>query len=318
MPFTVGGHIASVGAMDAQPLHSWIFAAAGPALDAANNPATTNAMTSGKLLTRDEVFKLATDYGPKALGALFMIVAGLFVARWVGKLLDRGLSKREMEPPLRMLMVRFAKLLVLLLASLMAIQQLGFALLPLIAGLGVAGVGVGLAMQGVLSNLVAGLTIIFVRKFRVGEYIEINGVHGQVETIELFSTTLTRWDRSRLLIPNRKIVGEIIHNFGFIRRADLSVGVSHQADLKRAIEIVRGVVARNPRVVKDPAPIVGVAEVGESRILLTIKPWSSVNDYGIMQAEVNQGVIEALRDAGIGIPLPQREVRLLSAGGTPP
>jgi small conductance mechanosensitive channel len=229
----------------------------------------------------------------------------------------RGLIKREMEPPLRMLLVRFAKLVVLLLAALMAIQQLGFKLLPLIAGLGVAGVGVGLAMQGVLSNLVAGLTIIFVRKFRVGEYIEINGVHGQVETIELFSTTLTRWDRSRLLIPNRKIVGEIIHNFGFIRRADLFVGIGYQSDLKRAIEIVRGVVARNPRVVKDPAPIVGVAEVGDSQIVLNIKPWSSVSDFGIMQAEVNQAVIEALRDAGMELPVRRREVRLIPEAATP-
>ena len=297
--------------MDAQSFSAWLLAAAGPNLAATNNPASTNAASSGKILTREEVFKLATDYGPKALGALLVIIAGLFVARWVGNLLMRGLKKREMEPPLRMLLVRFAKLLVLMVAIMMAIQQLGFELLPLVAGLGVAGVGVGLAMQGVLSNLVAGLTIIFVKKFRVGEYIEINGVHGQVDMIELFSTTLVRADRSRLLIPNRKIVGEIIHNFGLIRRADLAVGVSYDTDLNRAMEVIRVVLLRNARVLKDPAPVIGASEMADSAIVIAIKPWSSVVDFGPMQAEVNQAVVEALRKAGIQIPFPQRELRLL-------
>ena len=194
----------------------------------------------------------------------------------------------------------------------MAIQQLGFELLPLVAGLGVAGVGVGLAMQGVLSNLVAGLTIIFVKKFRVGEYIEINGVHGQVDMIELFSTTLVRADRSRLLFPNRKIVGEIIHNFGFVRRADLAVGVSYDTDLNRAMDVIRAVLLRNPRVLKDPAPVIGASEMADSAIIIAIKPWASVPDFGPMQAEINKAVVEALREAKISIPVPQRAVQLLS------
>jgi small conductance mechanosensitive channel len=98
-------------------------------------------------------------------------------------------------------------------------------------------------MQGGPRNLVAGLPNILVKKFRVGEYIDLTGAPGQVDTIELISTTLVRADRSRLLVPNRKIVGEIIHNFGFIRRADLAVGVSYDTDLNRAIEVIRAVVS---------------------------------------------------------------------------
>src|SRR5687767_4121137 len=158
-----------------------------------------------------------------------------------------------------MLFIRIAKLFVMLLAILIAVQQLGVELWPLIAGLGVAGVGVGLAMQGVLSNLVAGLTIIFVKPFRVGEYIQINNVEGQVDIIELFSTTLLHPDMSRVVIPNRKIVGEILHNYGKIRQASLSVGVAYDTDLNRAIEIIRDILARNPRVLKSPAPGVGTA-----------------------------------------------------------
>jgi small conductance mechanosensitive channel len=257
------------------------------------------------------LLKIAHDDGLKILAAVVILVVGALIGRWIGRVMANTLSKREMEPPLRMLLVRFIKLIVMLLALLMAIQQLGFQILPLIAGLGVAGVGVGLAMQGVLSNLVAGLTIIFVKKFRVGEYIEINEVHGQVDTIELFSTTLIHPDRSRVIIPNRKIVGEIIHNYGFIRRADLSVGVSYDTDLNRALQIIRDVLGKNSRVLKDPAPIIGTSSMADSSINIAIRPWSSIADFMTMQAEVNKALIEGFRDGGIQMPFPQREVRLL-------
>jgi small conductance mechanosensitive channel len=170
---------------------------------------------------------------------------------------------------------------------------------------------VGLAMQGVLSNLVAGLTIIFVKKFRVGEYIEINGVHGQVDNIELFSTTLIHPDLSRIIIPNRKIVGEIIHNYGKIRQLDLSVGVAYDTNLNQALEVIRGILARNVRVLKDPAPVLGTATLADSSIVLAIKPWVTLGDFGPAQAEINQEVVEKLKTAGISIPFPQREIRVL-------
>ena len=278
---------------------------------AAVGAGTTNAPAFKIPLTRDEIITLTTKFGPKLLAAAIIFVVGMFIARRVGKLLTATLSKREMEPPLRMLLVRFGKLVVMLLATLIAIQQLGFELWPLIAGLGVAGVGVGLAMQGVLSNLVAGLTIIFVKKFRVGEYIEINSVNGQVDNIELFSTTLIHADLSRIIIPNRKIVGEIIHNYGKIRQLDLSVHVAYDADLNRALDVIRGILGRNVRVLKDPAAVVGTATLADSSIVLAIKPWVAVGDYGPAQAEINQEVVEKLKAAGISIPFPQQEIRVL-------
>jgi small conductance mechanosensitive channel len=288
--------------VNAQPI-ALLLAAAAAGSSSTNAPPT---------LSREYLIKLVHDDGLKLVAAAVVLVVGALVARWVGKISANTLSKRDMEPPLRMLLVRFLKLLVLLLAFLMAIQQLGFQLLPLVAGLGVAGVGVGLAMQGVLSNLVAGLTIIFVKKFRVGEYIEINNVQGQVDTIELFSTTLIHPDRSRILVPNRKIVGEIIHNYGKIRQTDLSVGVAYDADLNRALEIIRDILNRNPRVLKEPAPGVGISTLADSSIVLAIKPWASVADYGPVQAEINKAVVECFRGAGIQIPFPQRDIRIIS------
>jgi len=290
-----------------QPFTSFLLAQA--------NNAATNAPAFKIPLTRQEIFTLTEKYGLKALAALCVFIVGLLLARRVGKVLMLTLSKREMEPPVRMLLVRLAKLFVLMLALLIAIQQLGVELWPLIAGLGVAGVGVGLAMQGVLSNLVAGLTIIFVKPFRVGEYIEINDVEGQVDNIELFSTILVHPDLSRVIVPNRKIVGEIIHNYGKIRQANLSVGVAYDTDLNRALDVIRRVLDANPRVLKSPAPVIGTAVLGDSAVVIAIKPWSALVDFGPMQVEVNKAVLEALRVAEISIPFPQREIRLLNSSG---
>jgi small conductance mechanosensitive channel len=193
----------------------------------------------------------------------------------------------------------------------MALQNLGVELLPLIAGLGLAGAGIALAMQGALGNLVAGLTIIFTRPFHVGEYISILGEEGEVVDISLFSTVLTHPDRSRVVLPNRKIVGEILHNYGSIRQLDLQVGVAYETPLDEALAIVREVVSANPRVLKEPSPIIGVTTLADSSVKIAVKPWVEVKDFGPAAVEINQALVDALRARGIQIPFPQVEVRML-------
>jgi small conductance mechanosensitive channel len=213
---------------------------------------------------------------------------------------------------MRLLLVRITRLVIFVLALVVALGTAGMDVTALIAGVGVAGVGVGLAMQGVLSNLVAGLTIIFTKPFRVGEYIALLNVQGQVKTVELFSTTLTHPDLSRVVIPNKKIVGEILHNYGHIRQLNLSVGVAYGTDLNNALTIARAVLAQNPRVLKDPEPGVGVALLADSSINLAIKPWTKVEDFALAVAEINQAIAESFRANKIEIPFPQREVRMLN------
>ena len=166
---------------------------------------------------KDLLIDLAIRYGFQLVGAFAILIVGAIVARWTGTVLDRRLATRGMEPPLRVLLVRTARIIVMLFALVVALDKFGFQIAPLVAGIGVAGLGIGLALQGVLSNVVAGLTIIFTKPFRVGEYIELLGVHGEVTNIELSSTTLLHADRSHVIVPNRKIVGEILHNYGTIR-----------------------------------------------------------------------------------------------------
>ena len=180
---------------------------------------------------KNTVIDFLTAYGFNIVGALIILAIGIIIAWWVGRALKKWLESKHVEPPITMLAVRAVRILVFLVALLQALQELKVPIGPALAGIGVAGVGVGLALQGVLGNLVAGLTIIFTKPFRVGEWIEIAGVSGQVKTIELFSTTLLHTDLSRVVIPNRKIIGEILHNYGNIRQLDLSVGVAYGTNL---------------------------------------------------------------------------------------
>ncbi len=261
---------------------------------------------------QDKIIGYLIENGPKLLGAFFILFIGFMVARYFGKLLMSWLTKREMEPPVRMLINRISKLLVIGFSLVIALGTMGFNIMALVTGIGVAGVGVSLATQGVLSNLVAGLMIIFTKPFRVGEYIELIGVHGQVATIELFSTTLLHWDRSKVVIPNRRIIGEVLHNYGAMRQLEMSVGVGYDTDLPQALELVRSVLKSNPRVMKEFNPIVGVSALADSSINIAIKPWVNINDYIPAEAEINLAIVEAFRARGIQIPFPQREIRILN------
>jgi small conductance mechanosensitive channel len=259
---------------------------------------------------RTTVIDLALKFGPKVLAALVILTIGYLVGRQVSRWLERALMHLEMEPPVRSLVVRIARVAVSLLFVIMAIQNLGVELLPLIAGLGVAGAGIALAMQGLLSNLFAGLSIIFTRPFRVGEYIGIVGEEGKVETITLFQTTLGHPDRSLIVIPNRKIVGEILHNYGKIRQLDVTVGVAYDTELNQALTVIQEVLRENTRVLHDITPVIGVRLLADSSINIAVKPWVAVQDYGPAGGEINKSILEAFREHGIVIPYPQREVRL--------
>lgn len=259
---------------------------------------------------QSKLIDLGIEFGPRLFVAILILVAGYYVGRWAGRMLDKMLAHLEIDVTARQLLVRIARLLVLALFLIMALQNLGVDLLPLIAGLGVAGAGIALAMQGVLSNLAAGLTIIFTRPYRVNEYISIAGEEGRVETITLFSTTLSHPDLSRVIIPNRKIAGEIMHNYGEIRQLGLDVGIAYDSNLNLALAAVDEVLRANPRVLEEPAPYVQVTTLADGAHI-SVKPWVNVPDYHLAIGELNKALLESFRQRGMRIALPQREVRML-------
>jgi len=283
---------------------------------ATNSPsASSNASASISYWTQKGI-DYVIDHAGSILGAIVILVMAFFVAKSLGRLLQRWLNNKQMEPPVRNLITRIARLVVFFLGLVMAVGTLGIAIMPLVAGLSVVGVGVGLAMQGVLSNLVAGMLIIFVKPFRVGEYIEILSVHGQVVTIELFSTTLVHADFSKVVIPNRKIVGEILHNYGTMRQVDITVGVSYSTDVNRALKIVEEILAQNPRVLKVPAPIFAISQLADSSVNIAVKPFTNIANFAPTKGEIYHSILERFREEKIEIPFPQRDIRILSNPGT--
>ena len=262
---------------------------------------------------KTEAIRFASDKGPGLLGAIVILIAGFVLARIICRLLGIWLEGRHLEPPVRMLLTRVTWLIIMALFVMVALGTMGIAVGPLIALMSVAGVGIGLATQGVLGNLVAGLVIIFTKPFRVGEYIEIIGCNGQVTVVDLFTTVLLHPDRSKVVIPNRKIVGEVLHNYGTIRQHDIKVGVAYHADLTLALAVINEVLARNAKLLKDPAPVVAVSSFGDSSIDIAVKPWSAVNDFGPAAAEIRLAIVDAFRARKIDIPFPQREIRVIGS-----
>lgn len=294
-----------------QVLHqgNWLLAAAAEA-----PAADTMARAS---VWKDKAIGYLIENGPRLVGAAIIIIVGMIMARWLGALLMHWLSGKDLEPPVRMLITRISKLFVIGFAVVIALGTIGFNIAALVAGISVAGVAVGLAMQGVLGNLVAGLVIIFSKPFRVGEYILLLGVEGQVGTIELFSTTLTHADLSKVVIPNRRIVGEILHNYGTVRQLDLKVGVAYESDISKVLAVLRQVVTQYPKVLKNPVPVIGISELADSSINIAVKPWVNVPDFAVTGPELYRVILDRLVQEQIVVPYPQHEVRLLG-GGVPP
>ena len=259
----------------------------------------------------DKLVMYFVEHGMQILTGIGILAVGLFCARWVGNVGQRWLETHKLEPQVRQLITKLVRLVVFAVFAIMALGQMGVQITPLLAGIGVAGVGLSLAMQSVLGNLVAGLNIIFTKPFTVGEYIELLGVYGQVQDISLFSTTLLHADNSRVVVPNRKIVGEILHNYGKIRQMNLSVGVAYDADITSAIATIKSILDQNPRVLKDPPPVVGVSSLADSSVVISVMPWVAVSDYFVAQTEVNQAIIEQFAKQKISIPFPQQEIRIL-------
>jgi small conductance mechanosensitive channel len=254
---------------------------------------------------QDLILDLAIRYGFQVLGAFVILGVGFAVAWWVGNAVERPLTRMALEPPMRRLMVRVVRVVVLLFALVIALDKFGFQIAPLVAGIGVAGLGIGIALQGVLGNVIAGLTIIFTKPFRVV------GMKGDVHTIELFSTTLLHPDRSRIIIPNRKIVGEILHNFGNTRQIHLAVMVPHGSDLAAVLAMIREVVVANSRVLADPDPVVGVAQLELAGVRVGVNPWVRVPDVVAAEAELYRALADRFAASGIKVPLPKQEVRVV-------
>ena len=232
------------------------------------------------------------------------------IGSFVSKKVLGLMTKRKMDITISKFTASAVKLLFVVFAVIVALGKFGIEIAPLIAGLSVAGVGISFALQGPLSNIAAGLAIIFTKPFKVHDIIEVAEQVGEVQEIALPQTQLKTVDGTIVTIPNSKIVGEIIENFSIWKKIILTVGVAYDADIDKAIAIVKKEVVDEPRVKEKDEVKVGIVGFGDSSVDLQAIFFCKQDDYWPVQFDINKKIFDAFNKEGIEIPFPQRDVHL--------
>ncbi len=248
----------------------------------------------------------------RLLGALLIFFIGRWVARFISGLVAGALTRAKIEPTLGRFLTRIAYTLLLIVVVMAALDVVGVKTTSMVAIIGAAGLAIGLAMQGSLSNFAAGVLIVIFRPFKIGDFIEAGGVKGIVEEISIFTTNLRTPDNLGVIVPNSAITGGSITNFAAkdTRRCDLKFGIAYDDDIAAAKKAIWEVLNADPRILKDPAPIVGVMELADSSVNLVVWPWVARTDFLQVKFDLNERIKAALESAGCTIPFPQRDVHL--------
>ena len=254
---------------------------------------------------------LASFFGDLVLAALIFIV-GWFLARLAARLTKKAISRGKVDALVASFVGSLVKALVMIVAAVSAVAQLGVNITSLVAALGAAGLTASFALQGSLSNLVSGMQIIFTKPFKMGDYLSFGTYEGTVKRIEILSTTLSTFDNKEVIIPNSMITSDVVVNFtsSGTRRLDLSYGVSYQSDLARVKEILRELVDGDQRVLREPEPLIAVGEMRDSSIVVVAKFWCKQEDYWPLYYTMQEAVKNAFDREGISIPYPQLDVHL--------
>ena len=261
------------------------------------------------------ILALTSTWGLKVLGAILVLIVGRIVASSVRKLVHRGSVRASLDATIVPFLSGLAYYVVLAIVFVAALGMVGIQTASLLAVFGAAGLAVGLAVQGTLSNFAAGVMLLLFRPFRVGDYIEAAGTAGTVASVGLFVTTLNTPDNVQILVPNSGVWGDTIKNYAAndTRRNDITVGIAYDNDIGKAMEIVRDVLGADARVLEDPAPLIAVAELADSSVNLVVRPWCKKEDYWGLRFDLIRGFKEALEAGGLSIPFPQRDVHLITS-----
>ena len=256
----------------------------------------------------------AMTYGMLFLKAIAIFVVGRWVAKLIVKVLDRVLQRSGMDDMLVKFVKNIVFALLLTFVIIAAISALGIQTASLVAVIGAAGLAVGLALQGSLSNFAAGVLMIIFRPYKLGDLVEVADKTGFVEEVDVFTTTLRTPDKTKIIIPNGQIMDAHITNYTEAedRRLDLEVGIGYDDDIDSARRVLLDAVRKSEYVLDEPAPSISVASLGDSSVNLAVRPWIKSATYAPASHEVTERIKKALDAAGISIPFPQRDVHMYS------
>ena len=254
----------------------------------------------------------ALVYGVNFLKAIAIFIVGRFIVKLIAKAIGKGLDRSGSDPMLSKFLTNIAYALMVTFVVIASISQLGVQTASLVAILGAAGLAVGLALQGSLANFAAGVMAIIFRPYNVGDVVEVAGNTGQVEELDVFTTTLRLPDKTKIIIPNAQALDGAITNYTEAgdRRMNLAVGISYDADIQQTREVILKAISASDYVLDSPAPSVGVTELADNSVNLTVRPWAKASDHPAATLELLERIKVALDDAGIGIPYPQRDVHI--------
>jgi small conductance mechanosensitive channel len=258
---------------------------------------------------------LLAQYGVKVVAAIAILIVGWIAAKTVQSLVRRMLKKGRVDAALVSFVSSLTYVALMAFVIIAALSQLGVQTASFVAVVGAAGLAVGLALQGSLGNFASGVLIIIFKPFRVGDYVEGGGVAGIVEEISIFTTELKSPDNKKIIVPNGKMMGDNIVNYTAkeIRRLDLVAGVSYKDDLDKVRKVLADILAADERVLKDPAPTIGVLELGDSSVNFAVRPWVKTQDYWDVFFATQEKIKKQFDAQGISIPFPQRDVHLYQA-----
>ncbi|MBN2332304.1 MAG: mechanosensitive ion channel [Deltaproteobacteria bacterium] len=256
--------------------------------------------------------ELLTVYGLNLIAALAIFIIGRWAAKIIRNILETLMTKKALEPTIISFTCNLVYTAIVAFVVIAAISKLGVQTTSFVAVLGAAGLAVGLALQGSLSNFAAGVLLIIFRPFKAGDLIEGAGKTGAVKEISIFTTILTTPDNKVIIIPNSAIMGNTITNYSTMptRRVDLNIGVSYNDDLKKVRRVLEDLISKDSRILKDPAPMIAVGELADSSVNFTVRLWVESADYWGVYFDTTEAVKLRFDEEGISIPYPQQDVHM--------
>ncbi|CAH8206840.1 MULTISPECIES: small-conductance mechanosensitive channel MscS [Vibrio] len=255
---------------------------------------------------------LLVQYGVNIISAVLILFIGNIVVKAVAGSVAKVLKKKEMDNAVVEFIHGLVRYLLFVIVLIAALGRVGVETASVVAVIGAAGLAIGLALQGSLSNFAAGVLIVAFRPFKSGDYVEISGVAGSVEAIQIFQTILKTPDNKMVVVPNSGVIGGAITNYSrhATRRVDMVIGVSYKADLQKTKQVLRATLEKDPRILKDPDMTIGVLALADSSVNFVVRPWVKTEDYWGVYFDSMQAIKEALDANGIEIPFPQMDVHL--------
>lgn len=259
-----------------------------------------------------KIYEFAIIYGVRIVAAIVIFVVGKWVAKVISNVIEKIMTKAKVEKTLTSFVGHIIYVGLMGFVVIASLNKLGVETTSFVVIIGAAGLAVGLALQGSLSNFAAGVLLIIFKPFKVGDFIEAGGSMGTVSEVQIFNTVLNAPDNRRVIVPNAHVTGGSITNFSAIknRRVDMVFGISYGDNMKKAKEILLEVVNSNPKVLKEPAPVIAVSELGDSSVNIVCRPWVLPDDYWAVYFDVLEKGKESLENGGITIPFPQRDIHV--------